>query len=472
MYAHTKAVGLDKKRIVRSTCLYFSLGIFYSEIQVIKRVTFHILSLLFFANSAFSNDAYPGRYFRFERLSSNAKASPVIGFFSICQDKEGFLWLGTNVGLARYDGYRFKFFSSSSEAETLLSAIGVYPVTISRSGDIWVGTNGKGLFRFLRETEKFVQYHHDPANPNSLSDDIVLGVQEDSKGALWLSTDRGLSKFNPATGDVTNFGIQDGPQVGFFNLGASLKSADGRMLFGGTNGFNCFNPAEVQKDSFIPPVVWTAFYRNNVEVKLPQSLTTLCALTLPYKTPLATFEFAALCFTAPDMNSFAYRLEPRDSDWVLLGTDNKVSLSDLGAGQYTLHMRAANPDGIWNEEGIIISVKVLPPFWRTWWFLMIAALLLVSGIISLVTLWRKIKSSSLALGENTKDVIETYDLTSREREILHMVLQGASNKDIEKKLFISASTVRNHIYNIYQKLSVKNRLELINRIARDAREKS
>jgi DNA-binding NarL/FixJ family response regulator len=135
-------------------------------------------------------------------------------------------------------------------------------------------------------------------------------------------------------------------------------------------------------------------------------------------------------------------------------------------------MRAANPDGIWNEEGIIISVKVLPPFWRTWWFLMIAALLLVSGIISLVTLWRKIKSSSLALGENTKDVIETYDLTSREREILHMVLQGASNKDIEKKLFISASTVRNHIYNIYQKLSVKNRLELINRIARDAREKS
>jgi DNA-binding NarL/FixJ family response regulator len=109
------------------------------------------------------------------------------------------------------------------------------------------------------------------------------------------------------------------------------------------------------------------------------------------------------------------------------------------------------------------------PFWRTWWFLLLAGAIIVSGVVSVATLWKKAKSSSLAAGESLEGIIEAYELTSREREILRLVLQGASNKDIERKLFISSSTVRNHIYNIYQKLGVRNRLELINRINEDAR---
>ena len=88
-----------------------------------------------------------------------------------------------------------------------------------------------------------------------------------------------------------------------------------------------------------------------------------------------------------------------------------------------------------------------------------------------VRLRKKIKSSSFVTVEDQERVIEAYDLTAREREILRLVLEGASNKDIEKKLFISGSTVRNHIYNVYQKLDVRNRLELINRISRDARDR-
>jgi len=243
------------------------------------------------------------------------------------------------------------------------------------------------------------------------------------------------------------------------------------MYFGGSNGFNSFDPAEVKENPYLPPIVWTAFRRNNVESRLSRPLTDIRGLTLPYKVPLVTFEFAALAFAAPEMNTLLYRLEPRDAGWIPLDPDNTVSLSGVGAGEFTLRVKAANPDGVWNEWGVAIELRVRPPFWRTWWFGLIAVAFIASGALSAVRIRRKIKSSSVSVGEGLDAVIETYDLTAREMEILRLVLKGASNKDIEKQLFISASTVRNHIYNMYQKLGVGNRLELINRIARDAREK-
>jgi DNA-binding CsgD family transcriptional regulator len=244
------------------------------------------------------------------------------------------------------------------------------------------------------------------------------------------------------------------------------------MYFGGTNGFNGFAPAEVKADPFVPPVAWMSFRSNGVAAELPGALETLMALELPYKAALARFEFAALSFAAPEQNTLVYRLEPRDAGWVPLDPDNSVSLSGLGAGEYTLRVRAANPDGLWNEEGIAIAIHVAAPFWRTWWFLSLAAVILACGAIAARALRKKIRSSSPVLGESLDAVIEAYDLTGREQEILRLVLQGTGNKDIERKLFISASTVRNHIYNIYQKLGVGNRLELINRIAKDARSRS
>jgi len=166
-----------------------------------------------------------------------------------------------------------------------------------------------------------------------------------------------------------------------------------------------------------------------------------------------------LLFTAPELNTFAYRLEPQDTEWTTLVPGRQVSLYNTRAGRYTLRVKAANPDGVWNEEGIAIGLTVVPPFWRTPWFILIAAAFLFSGGVMAVRAFKKVKSSSMSVGEDLDSVIETYGLTAREQEILRLVLQGISNKDIERKLFISASTVR-------------NRLELINRIGRDARSRA
>ena len=389
---------------------------------------------------------------------------------AIHEGRDGFLWVGTRWGLNRLDKATGKFVRYVGRLEdppgASINDNIINCIHESRAGILWVGTNS-GLNRFDRANGAWRVF----AQKDGLAGEVVCGILEDASGALWVSTNRGLSKFDPESGIFTNFGAWDGLQGKSFNPGASFKDADGWMFFGGTNGVNRFDPSSVQKNTFVPPVVWTAFRRNNAEVRLPQSLSTLRALTLPYKVPLATFEFAALSFAAPEMNTLVYRLEPRDGDWAPLDPDNSVSLSELGAGEYTLRVKAANHDGIWNEEGLVIAIKVPVPFWRTWWFALLAAAFIASGVVSMVVIWKKIKSSSLAVGGSLDGVIETYELTAREQEILRLVLQGASNKDIERKLFISASTVRNHIYNIYQKLGVRNRLELINRIGQDARMK-
>jgi DNA-binding CsgD family transcriptional regulator len=174
----------------------------------------------------------------------------------------------------------------------------------------------------------------------------------------------------------------------------------------------------------------------------------------------------------PSLNRVAYKLEPRDQEWISLGQANAVTFSRLKPGEYRLHVKGSNPDGVWNESGLEIGIRLVPPFWKTTWFAVLVLLFVASGIATVVRMWMKLKSAFMVVGDRADGVIESYGLMVREQEILRLILQGASNQDIERKLFISASTVRNHIYNIYQKLGVRNRLELINRIGKDAQSKS
>jgi DNA-binding CsgD family transcriptional regulator len=243
------------------------------------------------------------------------------------------------------------------------------------------------------------------------------------------------------------------------------------MFFGGVNGFNAFRPEEVRENLFIPPLIWTAFYRNGQEVKLGSPVLRSQPLKLSSGFDVYAFEFASLCYIMPALNRLAYKLEPRDREWISLGQANTVTFSRLKPGEYRLHVKGSNPDGVWNEGGIEMGIQLVPPFWRTTWFAVLALLFVASGVAIVVRMWMKLRSAFTVVGDRADTVIESYELTAREQEILRLVLQGASNKDIERKLFISASTVRNHIYNIYQKLGVKNRLELINLIGKDAQKK-
>ncbi len=413
-------------------------------------------------------DTRTGRWARFVRdpRAAVSLVNPVVT--ALCDDGAGSLWVGTLGGLSRLDKATGRCENTVNRIDdppgASLSNNTVNCIHGGRDGTLWVGTDS-GLDRLTRSTGEWRNY----ALKDGLAGEVVCAILEDGDGRLWLSTNRGLSRFDPATERFIHFGLHDGLQGRVFSPRAAAKGGDGRMSFGGGNGLNVFRPDELPRDPVAPPIVWTALLKDNVEIELPGPLASRRDLVLKSKTGLVTFEFAALSFTAPELNSFAYKLEPRDADWVPLAPDHAVSFSNLRSGRYSLRVKGADPDGTWNEEGLAIALKVLPPLWKTWWFLLIIALFLVSGAALGVSAWKKVKAAPRALGEDLETAIGAYRLTDREEEILRLVLRGARNKDIESALFISASTVRNHISNIFRKLGVRSRLELINRIARDAR---
>ena len=181
-----------------------------------------------------------------------------------------------------------------------------------------------------------------------------------------------------------------------------------------------------------------------------------------------TFEFAALAFAHPPSNTFAYKLEPRDRDWIGLGHERSVSFSGLPPGRHVLRVKGANRDGIWNEEGISLTLSVAPPFWRTPWFFGLAGPdRSPPGAAAILRMRTKLRAAYLRATPNVDDFIAGHELTAREAEILRLILRGENNKEIAAKLFISGSTVRNHISHMYQKLGVKNRIDLINKISRE-----
>ncbi len=155
-------------------------------------------------------------------------------------------------------------------------------------------------------------------------------------------------------------------------------------------------------------------------------------------------------------------LEGLHDHWLGLGHKNEITFLGLAPGKYMLKVIGSNNDGVWNTEGTAIRIIITPPFWVTWWFRLLVVLLLVG----VVFLWHRRRMKNLTLRLKTEAQLERifskYKISQREQEIVHLLLKGKSNKDIEDELYISIKTVKAHIYNVYKKFNVSSRLELIN----------
>ena len=252
------------------------------------------------------------------------------------------------------------------------------------AGHIWIGTNN-GLNRFNPASQTFTRYVVKDGLPNN----VIEGMLEDGKGNLWISTNNGLSRFNPAAGTFRNYELSDGLQGPVFNRGACFRTAKGEMFFGGPGGFNVFHPDSIRSNTFIPPVYITDFQVFNTSVKtgaqdslLKTHISETKALTLSYKQSVFSFEFTALNYTLQNKNQYAYKLEGFDKNWNMVGTQRKATYTNLDPGEYVFRVKASNNDGVWNEEGASVKIYITPPFWLTWWFRIGVLVSIVSGCIA------------------------------------------------------------------------------------------
>ena len=217
----------------------------------------------------------------------------------------------------------------------------------------------------------------------------MYGILEDNQGYLWLSTNKGLSKFNPKKETFRNYDILDGLQSNEFNP-AYFKSARGELFFGGINGFNAFYPQQVKNNDYIPPIVITDFKIFNQSIHLgkdsplQQHISVTKEITLSYKQSFFSFEFAALNFLQPSKNQYAYQLEAFDENWNQIGTRRQAYYTNVPAGSYTFRVKGSNNDNVWNETGATLKITILPPPWKTWWAYTLYVLIILTLIVSYV----------------------------------------------------------------------------------------
>jgi signal transduction histidine kinase/ligand-binding sensor domain-containing protein/DNA-binding response OmpR family regulator len=346
----------------------------------------------------------------------------------IYKDRFGIIWIGTHGGLNRFDSEseKFKRYQPNANEEGSISHIEIRSIFEDRYGILWVGTNGGGLNKFDRATDKFIKY--DPflgdmeegssvpaiyedksenfwvgtyhsgfhlfdrdkgisikkySEKEGLANNSVRAILEDDSGNLWISTRNGISKFNLISKSFRNFSESDGLQDNVFLRHSALKCQNGEILFGGENGFNIFHPDSIKDDPISPQVVITDINLINKPENTLHSETKHFnekIINLSYDQNDLHFKYVALHYGEPEKNSYKYILENYNENWIDAGNNREATYTNLDPGEYTFRVKAANRDGIWNEEGASLKIIILPPWWATTWAYIIYGLIILSII--------------------------------------------------------------------------------------------
>ena len=227
-----------------------------------------------------------------------------------------------------------------------------------------------------------------------------------------------------------------------------------------------FIPKKTKKNRFIPPIVINEYNNLSKKEKIERPLEKMQEIKIKYS-DVFSLGFSALEFSNPVKNNYAYKFEGLHDNWINIGTQNKITFANVKPGNYVLKVKGSNSDGVWNEKGVSFNLIVTPPLWNTWYFRLLLSIIII--VISVFFYKKRIKH--IKIKYNKLGVINYFcmqhKLSNREREVLDLILEGKTNKEMEEVLYVSYSTIRNHVYNIYQKTNVKSKGELILKIKSD-----
>ncbi|MGV7208624.1 diguanylate cyclase [Oxalobacteraceae bacterium A2-2] len=362
----------------------------------------------------------------------------------IAPGANGVLWLGTGNSLIRYDSKTDarRIYYNDPQDDSSRGVNGSSAVLEDHAGRVWVGSewNGGGLDLLDPATGKFRHYRHRANDTTSLSDDNVASLHEDAQGRIWVGTSKGLNlvqfgpngtlsfrsyaaamrapkilaitsdqdgkiwcstiaglyRLDPDSGKVTHFTASDGLTEGF-TINSNATAENGQLYFGGVHGMTAVTPSAVRSSSVPPQVAITDISvfnhslqegKHGDEVQASGPVTAPTALTLSSQASVFSLEFAALHYTEPGENRYAYQLLGFDRDWVETDASHRsASYTNLNPGKYVFKVKAANHLGVWNPEAATLHITITPPFWQTWWF-RVGMFLLVAGALLGTHRWR------------------------------------------------------------------------------------
>lgn len=223
---------------------------------------------------------------------------------------------------------------------------------------------------------------------DGLPNNVIYGILEDKHNNLWLSSNKGISKFNYITGEVRNFSVDHGLVGNQFNYKSSFKAADGTMYFGAVNGLTYFHPGQIKTYESEPEIHFTNFSLFNEPVLpgeksiLKKDIDQTNHITLKYNENVISFDFTALDFHSRGKNNFFYYMDGFESTWQTAGNHQNATYTNLPPGDYFFRIKATNIYNFPNDLERSIKITILPPFWKTFWaYLIYAILLSVAGFM-------------------------------------------------------------------------------------------
>ncbi len=238
---------------------------------------------------------------------------------------------------------------------------------------IWIATYGGGLSKFNIKEKKFFHY----TTENGLCNDFVYSVLEDDFGFIWVSTNKGLSRLNPATGAFKKYDLENGLSNREFNFGAAFKSKSGELFWGGYKGIdyirpeNFYNPASA-------PIAITSIKIAGQKFPLNEPLRKIKSIDLSYNENFLSFDMLSLNYVSNEKSYFAYKLVNYDEDWNIAAKTAYAQYSHLPPGKYILQIKSENMNGDWTKPSKSIMIIIHPPYYTRWWFYLTGSIALFS----------------------------------------------------------------------------------------------
>ncbi|MFT6186235.1 MAG: signal transduction histidine kinase/ligand-binding sensor domain-containing protein [Cryomorphaceae bacterium] len=371
-------------------------------------------------------------HFTFHSDSSNGPANNDI--IALCEDQKGRIWLscfGMGLDCLDPESLSFTHYSSMEKEDHYIPTKLARSILEDSQGRIWLGSDSDGLICFsLDEEGKITELDSYETTNSNIPSNFITDLIEDDRGrlwvgtegaglaewsaeeglkrlisandglagnfiyamewvdsTLWISTNNGLSSFQPESGNIINFGIADGLQSARFNLSASLHTNKGMLFFGGISGFNRFDPTSIKSNPNKPAVYISGFnliekdegpllLRNGESNILLQT-----KLKLEHNENDFKFEASALNFSESQKNQYAFRLTNYDQSWRFTSNPREIYYTNVPAGSYTFEVKASNNDGLWSPDVASIDVIISPPWYLTNWAYFLYSMLVITFLV-------------------------------------------------------------------------------------------
>ncbi|MET3981444.1 signal transduction histidine kinase/ligand-binding sensor domain-containing protein/ActR/RegA family two-component response regulator [Mucilaginibacter sp. UYP25] len=391
---------------------------------------------------------------------------------ALYEDSHGRIWMGGySFGISIFDpiSQSFKHLNTKNSALTSNVISAFYEDAI---GNMWVGTMGGGINCYETKKKQFKSY----TEKNGVVNNTINYIAGDAAGKIWLSTIQGIVRLDPISGTSKNYGYHNGLKSLEFNFGTGARLKGGEIALGSINGFNIIDPDNLQFNFNKPKVVLTGFdlfdkpvIPGAKESPLSQSIGSTREIKLNHSQSMFSINFAALDYTIPENNTYAYKMDGFDNEWRYVGSERKATFTNLDPGTYIFRVRAANENGIWNDKQTTIKIIIIPPYWMTWWFRSIIAVILASITYSYfsfknkaerlqkIELEKQVEARTVEIGKQANDLmklneelkiqkdgitVQSKELQQKTKSLETLLIELTEQKDQEKLARLAAESAQ------------------------------